>query len=396
MNLGTTHSARRGDLDLLIVGAGPAGLACAIATASRGLKVTVVDAMRAGIDKACGEGLMPDALTALAALGFDPGNDLSSIETAPLGGIRFLCEQTGSLPMITTEAAFPSGPGRGIRRTVLHQFLLERAISLGVRFEWETVARGITQDEDSVQLHTNRQSLTARYLVGADGHQSRVAASANLEEASVYSRRIGLRQHYAVTPWTNFVEVYWSNRGQAYVTPISPATVCVAFISNRRFSSPTEALTHFPGLQRHIASVTAAPQPIGAPRGAITIGRSLRRVRSGNIALVGDASGSVDAVTGEGMALGFRQAAALASALAADDLSTYQSAHRNIQRIPTLMSRSLLLMDRYPRLCARTLNTFERNPKLFARLLQMHIGHAPVQFFGRDGLLATGLHLLSI
>lgn len=378
--------------DVLVVGAGPAGLACAIAAANHGLQVELIDAMRPGIDKACGEGLMPDSLAALATLGFDLNQDLRQIETALLRGIRFIGDP--AIPnrhnpdtYTTTEAAFPSGPGRGIRRTALHKLLLDRATALGVRFHWETVVQGIETNE----INTNRGTLRARYLVGADGHQSRVAKWANLEAASTHSRRIGLRQHYDIAPWTDFVEVYWSGHGQAYVTPISSTRVCVAFISNRKLPNSAHALSHFPALERHLASA----QPSGDARGAITLGRSLRRVTSGNIALIGDASGSVDAVTGEGMALCFRQAAALALALKANDLAAYQTAHRRIQRLPSLMSRSLLLMDRYPRLRHRTLNAFERNPLLFDRLLRGHIGHSPIRVFGLEGLLATGLHILS-
>jgi flavin-dependent dehydrogenase len=377
--------------DVAIVGAGPAGLSCAIAAANQGLQAEIIDAMQPGIDKACGEGLMPDSLAALAALGFDLNQDLRNIETASLRGIRFLNDQAPSAHTTTTEAAFPAGPGRGIRRTVLHQLLLDRAASLGVRFHWENSVQSITQSSDSTVVHTNHQTLRARYLIGADGHQSRVAKWSGLEKSSTHSRRIGLRQHYAVTPWTDFVEVHWSDHGQAYVTPISSSEVCVAFISNRKFPSPTEALKHFPALAHSLASARLN----GTPRGSITLGRTLRRVTTGNIALIGDASGSVDAVTGEGMALCFRQAAALAAALKANNLAAYQQAHRNIQRLPNLMSRSLLLMDRNPRMRARTLAAFERNPRLFSRLLQTHIGHSPMQFFGFDGLLATGLHILA-
>jgi flavin-dependent dehydrogenase len=377
--------------DVAIVGAGPAGLSCAIAAANQGLQVDLIDAMQPGIDKACGEGLMPDSLAALATLGFDLNQDLRQIETAPLRGIRFLNDQAPSTHTTTTEAAFPEGPGRGIRRTILHQLLLNRAAALGVRFHWENSVQNITPAGDSNLIHTNRQALRARYLIGADGHQSRIAKWAGLEKSSTHSRRIGLRQHYAVTPWTDFVEVYWSDHGQAYVTPISSSEVCVAFISNAKLPSSAEALKYFPALAHHLASA----QPNGTPRGSITLGRTLRRVATGNIALIGDASGSVDAVTGEGMALCFRQAAALSLALKSNDLPAYQQAHRGIQRMPALMSRGLLLMDRSPRLRARTLSTFERNPKLFSRLLQVHIGHSPMQFFGFDGLLATGLHILT-
>ena len=86
------------------------------------------------------------------------------------------------------------------------------------------------------------------------------------------------------------------------------------------------------------------------------------------------------------MALCFRQAAALSNALRAGDLNLYQQAHRRIQRLPSIMSRSLLLMDRSPRLRDAVLRTFQRTPWLFERLLQTHIGHSPLQSFTTEGL----------
>jgi menaquinone-9 beta-reductase len=388
--------------DILIVGAGPAGLAAAIASASKGLQVEVIDAMQPPVDKACGEGLMPDALEALAALGFNLKRDLRETENHPLSGIRFLNEplqnhqrqhqRSNVLESPTTaQATFPNGPGRGIRRTVLHQLLLDRAHALGVRFHWQNSVQSIEPAAAGYLLHTNRQTLRTRYLIGADGHQSRIAAWAGLADATIHSRRIGLRQHYAIAPWTTYVEVYWSNIGQAYVTPTSSNEICVAFISNEKISTAKEALTHFPTLQSQIG--TAALSSV--PRGSITLGRTLRRVTTNNIALIGDASGSVDAVTGEGLCLSFRQASALATALHADSLALYQRAHRDIQLLPNLISRGLLLMDRSPRLRARVLNSFERYPILFQRLLEVHIDHRACIFPGIDELLASGLHMLT-
>ena len=376
MNLG------RPACDVLVVGGGPAGLASAIAAARQGLHVEVIDAMKPPIDKACGEGLMPDSFEALAAIGFTNLDQiLSETENHRLRGIRFIGDQTSTNPL-TTEAAFPQNPGRGIRRTVLHQILLDRAASLGVRFHWENSVQSITPTAQDTLVHSNRQTLRARYLIGADGPRSRVAIWTGLTDDSIHSRRIGLRQHYTIAPWTDFVEVYWSNHGQAYVTPNSSDDVCVAFIANKKFANPAEALSHFPALRHHLA----ASQPNGPARGSITLGRKLRRVTHANIALVGDASGSVDAVTGEGLALCFRQAAALSHALRANDLTLYQQAHRRIQRLPSLMSRSLLLMDRSPALRDTVLRTFQRNPWLFERLLEMHIGYSPLQSFATEGL----------
>lgn len=377
--------------EVLVIGAGPAGLACAIAATHRGFQVEVVDAMRPPIDKACGEGLMPNSLEALAAIGVNVGQDLPHSETAPLHGIRFLDDHSSSEPIATTQASFPGAPGRGIRRTVLHQLLLDRAHNLGVRFHWENSVREIKSTNTASIIRTNRQTFHTRYLIGADGTQSRVAASANLTDATIRSRRIGLRQHYSIAPWTHFVEVYWSNYGQAYVTPNSTNEVCVAFISDKKIASPSEALSRFPTLARRLASAgTSEPA-----RGSITLNRTLCRVATANVALVGDASGSVDAVTGEGLAQCFRQADALSQALHANDLAIYQHAHRRIQLPADLMSRNLLLMARSPRLRARVIQAFERFPILFQRLLEVHIGHRACIFPGIDDLLASGLQVLT-
>ena len=363
--------------DILIAGAGPAGLACAIACALQGLQVHIADAMEPPIDKACGEGLLPDAVETLTSFGIDLIHGPISEQTHALQGIRLLNDRG-----TTAESLFPT-PGRGMRRTILHQLLLERAIALGVRFHWKNSVQGIESTPTGVSVRTNRQLLHTRFLIAADGHSSRIATWAGLTRSTEYSRRIGLRQHYIATPWSSFVEVHWSRHGQAYVTPTANHELCVAFVSNRKLESPATALMLYPTLAARLHDAPLG----GSPRGSITLGRKLHRVATRNIALIGDASGSVDAITGEGLALCFRQAAALALALKADNLALYQQSHRRIQRLPTLMSRALLLMDRSPRLRDRTLDIFQRNPRLFERLLQIHIGHSPLSLHGVNSRL---------
>ncbi len=379
------------DVDVFIAGAGPAGLACAIAAATEGFRVAVADGRKPPIDKACGEGLMPDTLAALARLGINL-HDASHEKTLasashPLCGIRFIGNPSHRRHATTTEAIFPTGQGRGVRRTVLYQLLLDRAASLGVRFHWETVVRNV-QDE---QVETNRSTLRARWIIGADGQQSRIRAIADLDRASTGTQRIGLRQHFSVAPWTEFVEVYWTDHAQAYVTPVSPTEICVAFIATEKFPSIQHALNLFPSLQGRLRTAL----PSDTPKGAVTMSRRLRHVTSGNIALIGDASGSVDAITGEGLALCFRQALELSHALKAGDLTLYERAHAKLLRLPHFMSRTMLLMDRSPVILTKTLNTFQRKPDLFSHLLQVHIGHSPVRFMGSSGLLASLLCFLT-
>src|SRR5271157_4892209 len=103
--------------DVFIVGGGPAGLATGIAMRQRGLSVLVADLARPPIDKACGEGLMPQTVAALKALGVA----LGPAQGVPFLGIRFLGEGR------VAEGGFPEACGLGIRRTTLHQALVGRA-----------------------------------------------------------------------------------------------------------------------------------------------------------------------------------------------------------------------------------------------------------------------------
>jgi hypothetical protein len=79
--------------------------------------------------------------------------------------------------------------------------------------------------------------------------------------------------------------------------------------------------------------------------------------------------------------LAFKQATALAAALAAGDLSLYERAHRRLARRPSFMANFMLLMDRSSFLRKRSLAAFEAHPHLFANLLAMHVGNlTPVRF----------------
>jgi 2-polyprenyl-6-methoxyphenol hydroxylase-like FAD-dependent oxidoreductase len=381
MNVCNTDRA----VDVFIAGAGPAGLASAIAAARQGFHVEVADGRKPPIDKACGEGLMPDTLAALAQLGVHLDHpstqELLQASSHPLRGIRFIGSSHAS------EAPFPNGNGCGLPRPVLHQLLLDRALALGVRFHWQTVVKDI----HGHQVHTSKETFRARWIIGADGHQSQIRTMARLEKSYSGPRRIALRQHFSVTPWTDFVEVYWTNHAQAYVTPVSPSEICVAFIASTKFANIQQALSLFPSLQHRLALA----HPSDTPRGAVTMSRSLRHVTSGNIALIGDASGSVDAITGEGLALCFRQALELAHALRAEDLALYERAHARLHRLPHFMSLTMLLMDRFPALMTRALTTLHHKPDIFSHLLQVHIGHARLRLMGSTGILTSLFCLLT-
>jgi flavin-dependent dehydrogenase len=344
------------ETDVFVIGGGPAGLAAALAVRQIGLDVILADRAQPPIDKACGEGIMPDALDALRRIGVN----LGSGNGVCFRGIRFLDEK------LEAEASFSNHNfGLGVRRTELHRILVQRAKEVGVVVLWGKRIQGL----DSKGVIVDGRTIRCRWIVGADGFHSSVRRWTGLAPDWNGARRIGLRQHYRVRPWTDFVEVYWRKYSQAYVTPVGADEVCVAMVGKADIRVPDLAAM-FPRLGSHLSGA----EPIGQPRGAISMSTRLPSVIAGRIALVGDASGSVDAVTGEGLALAFRQANSLATALAAENLKSYGASHRRMGRMPRLMARTLLLLDGNDRLRRMAFRKLAAHPHIFSHLLAVHVG----------------------
>ena len=179
--------------DVFVIGGGPAGLAAAIAARGKGFGVTVADGGVPPIDKPCGEGLLPDTLAALCELGVTIGVG----EGHALRGIRFIGSRS------EVEAGFPGINGIGIRRPVLHQWLINRAMEVGASLLWRTPVNGISSEG----VVAGGEVFRARWIVGADGINSRVRKWSGLQARLQGSRRFAHRQHYRVEPWTEFVEI---------------------------------------------------------------------------------------------------------------------------------------------------------------------------------------------
>ena len=356
-------SGFKSPVDVFVIGGGPAGLATAIAARRHGLSVVLADGAVPPIDKPCGEGLMPDGVDALRQLGIT----IPEGEAYPFRGIRFVSDGAKA------EAAFPRGTAYGIRRIDLHRAMLNHAAACGVHMLWQAAVTGLHPEGALVA----GELVRARWVVGADGASSRVRNWATLDQHELdgskkKNLRFAFRRHYRVAPWTDFMELHWGRHCQVYVTPVGREEVCVALIS----SSPKlrlrlkDGLGEFPELRARLENAELA----SSERGAITVTRRLRRVYRGRTVLVGDASGGVDAITGEGLCLTFRQAALLGDCLASGDLARYQKGHRTLIRRPALMARMMLFMARHSHLRQRTMQVFQSNPRSFAGVLAMHVG----------------------
>jgi flavin-dependent dehydrogenase len=341
------------DPDLLVIGGGPAGLATAIEAQLAGLETLVVDRRKPPIDVACGEGLMPIGVERLSRLGVD----VSDAEHAVFRGIRYL---DGGL---AAEARFKRSFGLGVRRTVLHRALHRRAVDVGVEFRWGVTARAIRPGG----VETDTGPVCARWLVAADGRLSRLRKWAGLEGRAPKLKRFGVRRHYATVPWSDVVEVYWSDHVEAYVTPVGPEQVGVAVLS----SEPPIAFDHFmkrfPVLRARLEGAPVASRD----RGAGPFGQRPTAVTRDNIALVGDASGSLDPITGEGLSIALAQAQALIQCLVHERIEDYAGLHRRIARAPKLLTYLLLCAERHPRLRRTMIRVLASHPSVFGTLVDI-------------------------
>src|SRR6267143_6580047 len=106
-----------------------------------------------------------------------------------------------------------------------------------------------------------------------------------------------------------------------------------------------DAMRDFPELEERLRSA----EIVSAERGALSVTNKLKRVYRGNVALIGDASGTVDAIAGEGLGLSFRQALVLAECLESGTLDLYPTEHRRLAFRPLLMARLMLALDGRPK-----------------------------------------------
>ena len=349
--MSTGHDSGALDADVLVVGGGPVGLAAAIEASAAGFGVLVVEQRDGPIDKACGEGLMPGALAALHRLGVDPvGYDFH--------GIAYVSATQ------RVEHRFDGDVGRGVRRTVLHAAMAERVAELRI-----PVVRGrvsaLTQGDGRVRVDWEGGGASAAWAIAADGLHSTVRRLVGCERPPVPAarRRFGIRRHFEVAPWNDLVEVHWTPDVEAYVTPVDAGSVGVALLGPPHVDFD-EALARIPELSRRLAGAAA----LSSTRGAGPLRQRTTRRVAGRVLLAGDASGYVDALTGEGLRVGFAQARSAVHSIADGDPSRYERAWSRDTRDFRLLTSALVAAARSP-LRGRIVPAAVASPALFGRIV---------------------------
>src|SRR6188768_994788 len=152
-------------LDVIVVGAGPAGTVAALVLARAGVRVLIVDRDERPRERLCGDLVNPSAVQLLASLGLNPRTHPAALSVPTM-------RLTG--PSATVETAYAAtSPGLSIPRRALDAWLLEEAIRAGARFHPGEFVRGALIDESRSPSRVRGVVLAPRH-----GHaETRLPAS---------------------------------------------------------------------------------------------------------------------------------------------------------------------------------------------------------------------------
>lgn len=391
--------------DVLIVGAGPAGVATALHLARVGRSVLLVDSRTFPREKVCGEGIMPHGVARLDELGL-----LSALEGEgrPFYGIRYRLPGGQS-----AEAEFPSltswsGQGLAVRRRILDLALVEAAAAepgLDLRLGCPVRSIRLGDGERPHSLTLDDDEPSAPVLIGADGCHSGVRQQAGLAAALPRRARFAVRGHFEHADRgiaRPLVEVFMGPHCELYLTPVDrEATGVILTVEaehlERIKGRPEAALREALRATGWRFAATLADAATLSPVAALgPLGRQAKRAHADGLLLVGDAAGALDPITGEGIsiALGSARLAAeqLQVAFQRGDFSAARLrpyTHRRAAAVRELaaMTALVLFLSRRRRIASHVVGNLRRFPETFAKLLGITAGAAPVTAVTlRDGL----------
>jgi geranylgeranyl reductase family protein len=309
--------------DVIVVGAGPAGAALASLLRVRGHDVLLLDAARFPRDKVCGEGVSPRAWSILDAFG--AAGRVRALGPHPLRGMALTAPDGTRF-----EGRYPGNqpPGFAVRRLVLDAALVQHACDLGVEVREGTRVADLSWRDGRVagvvvDAAGGPLSLAARVVVGADGRNSRVAASLRLRRPHRWLRRFAVRGYWeGMEGLGDHGEMHVGGGGYCGVAPLSPTRANVAFVLDpeplAEARGGLEAFyrrairTRWPRLAERLAHARL----LEPPRAVGPLAVDARSVTRAGAVLVGDAAGFFDPFTGEGVTLALRSAELAAEAIA--------------------------------------------------------------------------------
>jgi menaquinone-9 beta-reductase len=315
-------------LDVIVVGAGPAGTTAALVLARAGARVRLIDRAAFPRQKLCGDTINPGTLGALRRLGAADGIDARGLR---IDGMLL----TGTRG-VAIEGRYPGGlHGRALLRRDLDWMLLEQAIAAGAQFEAsvpvrralvETGARRIVAGVVIAGRRDSDIDVRARVTIAADGRRSTIAFGLGLAAHPAAPRRWAVGGYCdGVEGLSSLGEMHVRRDGYIGVAPMPGglANVCVVRPSSAgdpELRDPAALITRALAADARLADRFAGARLVAAPAVLGPLAVDVRDASIDGLLLAGDAAGFVDPITGDGLRFAVR-GGELAAAAALDALA---------------------------------------------------------------------------
>lgn len=324
----TNDSIQAAAYDVAVVGAGPAGSACATLLGRAGFRVLLCDRALFPRDKICGECINPKCWDSFDRLGV-----AGEIEQQVRCRIAALAVTNRKGMSVRAETNGTGGrPFFSMRRDVLDRILVGTAQRAGVEFrDGATVTRvawaGRWKIDVRDRRRTNEFRITAEWLVGADGRNSTVASHLS-ESQQMSSRgkkrpadRVGLQWHTSFQPQLDgAVEMYLFDTGYGGLVNVDERHANVAMVTGPRLAAA--ARTDFPSFLKNTlwANPVAASRfcdltPVGEITTAFPMNPRRNPLHHPHAMLIGDARQTTEPFTGEGILFALEEGLAAADRL---------------------------------------------------------------------------------
>jgi flavin-dependent dehydrogenase len=326
-------------LDVLIVGAGPAGSVAGAILARAGARVRIVDRAAFPRDKLCGDTVNPGTLGRLAALNLAAGIAERGVR---IDGMRVTGERG-----VSVEGRYPGGlSGRAITRRELDWLLLQQALAAGCQFDAGVAVRGAIVTEQGgarsvsgavLSVGGGESPLAARVTIAADGRHSTIAFGLRLAQHPLRPRRwaigayfenftpAGVRPGSDVDLTPRFGEMHVRRGHYIGIAPVPGGltNVCLvkpSFAGDAVLGNPISLITRVLAADPLLRNRATGARLISSPVVLGPLAVDVRDAAIDGLLLAGDAAGFIDPMTGDGLRFAI-QGGELAAAAALQALS---------------------------------------------------------------------------
>jgi geranylgeranyl reductase family protein len=360
--------------DAVVVGAGPAGSACAAGLARAGARVLLVESARHPRPKACAEYASPRIAEELAGIGLRPSAWRGL--AVPLEGMEM--HAGGHAVLVSYADGRGRRPAWGVDRRTLDALLAAHASDSGAQLREGVRAVGLDSGRGRIRgVHLRDgggrgELVHAGWVIGADGARSSVAHLLGVERPVRFPRRLGLVAHYEGVP--DLVDHGEMHTGAGYYVGLAPTpggelNVGMALPMNGAGSATQRFGAAIDGLPA-VARRLAGSRRLSSIRGAAPIGHRVGAVAGPGWLLIGDAAGFVDPFTGEGIhrALRSARAAVVAVCGGGDPATTYRAERRRAFAAKSALSWVVQGFLAAPPLLEHAIARLEARPRAALRL----------------------------